>query len=813
MIRVPLLNEVKTLLNLGVPPVPIPEGDVLGVDLGTRRQELYREQVRRSGRGRSGPGRGHSSRVANVRRIQRVMASVAKVTLRTLTHGENMPLAPDTTRLQALVTWQEDDVRVDMDAAALLLGSDRRVLSDEDFVFYNQPDSPDAAVRHQGRTATESGSEERVAIDLDALRPEVTTIALTASVYLGTFGQVQGLTLLVLDGQGEPVTQFQIDTATSERALLVAEVYRHDGGWKLRAVGQGWESGLAGLVAEFGVSVDIDDMDSDFDADTAGTVEPAEGDDAQGTNAPTTESAGPTSLDSDEEAAGEELVEIVEHEGAPLAEVIDLDDRRATQPAPDAPSGTPEATAATRRRAGVRTRKAPQRAAMPGPALQLAGDEAWQPARVFSIYGVGAAEEQEKRASSALLSMMMGVRPFGRALASRFGAPAGTIETYLEVPFRLGESTVYPDGVIRVARAGRTWTGLLETKTGSGQLRRDQVEHYLDVAKDQGFDAVITLSNEIAPAAGEHPVAVDKRKLRKVALHHVSWAEILHEAKMTLAYRGVADPVQAWLLAELLRYLTHPRSGASGFDDMGPAWVTVREAIAAGTLRVSDRKVPAVADAWTRLVRHLTLSFSADLGVTVSHVLPRRLAADAAARVQAVVTSLVSTGTLDATLRVPGAAGPLTAVADIRTSQVRVSVHVPAPQEGTGARRLAWLMKQLKEAPDDLLVEVIFAGRADTTCERLKDVRDDATRLLTDRSAEIAAFRLTRTTPMGTKRSGVRGAFVPSITAAAETFYAEVVQPLRPWTPPAPRMSPAATEAAEEAQRSATTPEPNVDSA
>lgn len=744
------------------------------------------------------------------------MASVEKVTLRTLTHGENMPLAPDTTRLQALVTWQEDDVRVDMDAAALLLGGDRRVLSDEDFVFYNQPDSPDAAVRHQGRTATESGSEERVAIDLDALRPEVTTIALTASVYAGTFGQVQGLTLLVLDGQGEPVTQFHIGTGTSERALLMAEVYRHDGGWKLRAVGQGWESGLAGLVAEFGVSIDIDDLDSDVDAGTAETAEPAERDDAQSTSVPTAESAGAGPLDAEEDAAGDELIEIVEHEEPPLAEVIDLDDRRATHPAlddPDAPSDTPAATPATRRRPGVRTRKAPQRTVMPGPALQLAGDEAWQPARVFSIYGVGAAEEQEKRASSALLSMMMGVRPFGRALASRFGAPAGAIETYLEVPFRLGESTVYPDGVIRVARAGRIWTGLLETKTGSGQLRRDQVEHYLDVAKDQGFDAVITLSNEIAPAAGEHPIAVDKRKLRKVALHHVSWAEILHEAKMTLAYRGVADPVQAWLLAELLRYLAHPRSGASGFDDMGPAWVTVREAIAAGTLRASDRKVPTVADAWTRLVRHLTLSFSADLGVTVAHVLPRRLAVDPAARVQAVVTGLVNTGTLDATLRVPGAAGALTAVADIRTSQVRVSVHVPAPQEGTGARRLAWLMKQLRGAPDDLLVEVIFAGRADTTCERLRDVRDDASRLLADRSAEIAAFRLTRTTPMGTKRSGVRGAFVPSITGATETFYADVVQPLRPWTPPAPRMSPAAAEAAEEAQRAAATPESNVDSA
>jgi stress response protein SCP2 len=733
-----------------------------------------------------------------------------------------MPLPSDTARLQVLLGWQETDRQVDLDASALLLGRDRRVLSDADFVFYNQPDSPDGAARHQGRASTETGAEERIAIDLDAARGEVDVIALTASVYVGSFGQVDALQLLVLDASGEAVAQFAVQTATSETALLVAEVYRRGEAWKLRAVGQGWDNGLAGLVTEFGVCVDSDD-DPEAAAATHTQEEAA-------AEAPRPMPAtGPDAAVGVEPASHEDdLVEV--SDPAPVTPVVPPLVSGSARETPLAPGGgelsnVSDATApvdaasvgglaatanvvagtpaADRPRRGVRTRKSPARS-VPAPTLRLAGDEGWQPARLFSIYSIGAAAEQEQRATSALLAVMMAVRPFGRALSSRFGAPAGNVETYLEVGFPAGETTAYPDGVIRVARARRVWTGLLETKTGTGQLRRNQVETYLDVARSQGFDAVITLSNEIAPAVGEHPVQVDKRKLRKVELHHVSWAEVLHEAKMTLTHRGVADPLQAWLLAELIRYLEHPRSGACGFEDMGPGWVSVREAVAAGTVRANDRKVPAVADAWIRLVRQICLRLTAELGVKVTHVLPRKLAMNPPARTQAVIAGLVSHGSFDAIIRVPEAAGSITVTADLRTAQVRTGVTIAAPQQGTKTRRVNWMLRQLKEAPDDLTVEVTFAGRCETTCERLKDVRDDPAALLIDRASDVVAFTVTRTTPMGTKRSGVRGAFVPSVTSAVETYYADVVQPLRAWTPQAPTMPTAAVAAAEAAQQAST---------
>ncbi len=87
-------------------------------------------------------------------------------------------------------------------------------------------------------------------------------------------------------------------------------------------------------------------------------------------------------------------------------------------------------------------------------------EEVWHQARLIPTSGINGAEEQERRATSALLAVMSAVREFGRGLAQPLGAPAGAIETYIEVPFTLGDKKLFPDGLIRVTRGsepGRAW--------------------------------------------------------------------------------------------------------------------------------------------------------------------------------------------------------------------------------------------------------------------------------------------------------------------------------------------------------------------
>ena len=203
-------------------------------------------------------------------------------------------------------------------------------------------------------------------------------------------------------------------------------------------------------------------------------------------------------------------------------------------------------------------------------------EESWHIARLIPTSGISGAEEQERRATSALLAVMSSVREFGRAMTAPLGAPSGKVSTYIEVPFVLAEKRCYPTASFEFHEGPRRGPAWLRSRLGRTQPQAPQLENYLDIAKDQGFDALLTISNQIPSAAGVHPTLVDKRKLKKVSLHHLSWSEVLSAAVMQKVHRGVADPDQAWILGELIRYLEHPRSGALEFDDMGSAWVAVR---------------------------------------------------------------------------------------------------------------------------------------------------------------------------------------------------------------------------------------------
>jgi hypothetical protein len=259
---------------------------------------------------------------------------------------------------------------------------------------------------------------------------------------------------------------------------------------------------------------------------------------------------------------------------------------------------------------------------------------------------------------------MSAVKEFGRAITAPLGAPAGRVETFIEVPFTWEDKRLYPDGLIRVSRGSRTWVCLVEVKTGLNQLEVAQLESYLEVAREQGFDALLTISNEIPAIAGTHPTSVDKRKLRKVPIYHLSWTHVLTEAVMQKVHRGVADPDQAWILGELIRYLEHPRSGALEFEDMGASWVPLREAVAAGTLRATDQAAAEVASRWDQLIRYACLRLGRQLGIEVQPTLSRRELADPTLRAHALVESLVNLGVLDGGLRIPNAVGPVTITAD-----------------------------------------------------------------------------------------------------------------------------------------------------
>jgi len=417
------------------------------------------------------------------------------------------------------------------------------------------------------------------------------------------------------------------------------------------------------------------------------------------------------------------------------------------------------------------------------------GRDAWRPARLLPTVGIRGQEEQERRATSALLAVMRAVPEFGHALLKELGAPKSQrIQTFAEVRFRDGAGRlVVPDGAIVCERGRRSWTCLVEVKTGGAPLRDDQVACYLDIARDHGFDAVLTISNQITADVEESPVTVDGRKLRRVRLFHVSWWRVITEAIVQSRYRGVSDPDQAWILDELIAYLEHEASGAGGFRDMGEHWVGVRRAAHDGTLRASA-EAREVAERWEELSQYLCLGLAQELGERVAIVRPRRQTTRA--RIDESVRRLVEEGGLAATIRVPGAIGDIELVADLRTRQTRTQVTFPAPGDRRARARITWLLRQLADAPPDLRIDVAYPNVRQTTAGLLADVADAPERLLyePDPRREPRAFTLTAVRRMGLKRGKGVGSFVRETRAHVVEFYGELVQNLKAWQPRAPRL-------------------------
>ncbi|MFF3621047.1 TerD family protein [Streptomyces sp. NPDC002467] len=171
-----------------------------------------------------------------------------------LQKGANVPVA--STRVRVELGWHGGPGAPDVDVSALLLTPAGKVRSDEDFVFYNQPVHPSGAVRHEGRRQDAEGTRETIDVTLSAVEQDIGTVVVAASTDR-TFGQVSGLFVRVLDAQsGLETARFDSTGATSETAFVLGELYRRNGAWKFRAVGQGYDSGLAGLATDFGITVD-----------------------------------------------------------------------------------------------------------------------------------------------------------------------------------------------------------------------------------------------------------------------------------------------------------------------------------------------------------------------------------------------------------------------------------------------------------------------------------------------------------------------------------------------------------------------------
>lgn len=157
-----------------------------------------------------------------------------------------------------------DGADFDLDASAFLLAANDKVRGETDFIFYNQTRSPEGSVEHTGdnRTGEGDGDDEAVKINLTKIPTDVQKIAITVTIHDAesrgqNFGQVQNAFIRVVNDQTNvEIVRFDLnEDYSTETAMIFGELYRHNGEWKFRAVGQGYNGGLRAMCGQYGISI------------------------------------------------------------------------------------------------------------------------------------------------------------------------------------------------------------------------------------------------------------------------------------------------------------------------------------------------------------------------------------------------------------------------------------------------------------------------------------------------------------------------------------------------------------------------------
>jgi tellurium resistance protein TerD len=187
-----------------------------------------------------------------------------------LSKGGNVNLSKEDPNLNKISIGLGWDVRVttgsayDLDASAFMLTANGRVRSDLDFIFYNCKKSTCGSVVHQGdnRTGEGDGDDESIKVELKKVPAAIEKIAFTVTIHDAqarsqNFGQIQKAFIrIVNDESGAEVARYDLsEDASTVTAMIFGELYRHNGDWKFKAIGQGFNQGLGPLATNYGVDV------------------------------------------------------------------------------------------------------------------------------------------------------------------------------------------------------------------------------------------------------------------------------------------------------------------------------------------------------------------------------------------------------------------------------------------------------------------------------------------------------------------------------------------------------------------------------
>ena len=416
------------------------------------------------------------------------------------------------------------------------------------------------------------------------------------------------------------------------------------------------------------------------------------------------------------------------------------------------------------------------------------------PARLFPVCSEAA---KEQRTLSIVLATMISVRPFAERLLTALNVRTGKrsrISAFTEVTLtnEIANLKDRPDALLVVEQGKKSWSALVEAKIGKNSVGTDQLERYIDLAKANGVDAIITVSNDLTVDPSVNPTPYRRNLPKGLSIFHLSWSAILTEAFLLVSSK--TDPFEnddeAFLISELVRYLEDFGSGRLPLDQMSRDWPKIVGDVQTGhPLNPKSAEMLEMMSVWNQEARDVALLMTRKLGEPVRSVVARKGKDDNTAWTISEVKKFCEEYKLGFELDIPNAASRLYVEADFRRRLLRAFMVLSAPTDRkSNSAKLNWVLKQIEKghmAKVAVTCKTKGKGQNFGAMAHEIDVSGDEIRLL----ADISSFQIEMSVDLG-KNFNSRKKFVEALERHVPYFYGTVGERLKAFVPPAPKMSP-----------------------
>ena len=415
----------------------------------------------------------------------------------------------------------------------------------------------------------------------------------------------------------------------------------------------------------------------------------------------------------------------------------------------------------------------------------------WQRANLIPAYRD---TQKELRIVSILLAGMSIVPPLAETILWRCDEKMpkrSRLRTFTEIEFPSNDDNTHdrPDGLV-VVELGRKrrWTALIEAKVENKPIDEKQIERYAEISKRFGIDAVVTLSNQLAPLATHLPYQVPRRNqsFKNIRFYHLSWISILTDLSVILRETDNLDREQAIVLEEMACYFEHANSGVRRLDQMNSEWKDlVNGFFHDQPYTVESDEIRNTVAFWQQKERDISLLLTQAIGKRVGISLSRKYRRDPLIRLTEACKTLLKSKELQFVFDIPNASSNLTATANFQKRTIACSMAINAPDRPQYRTRVNWLLRQLKDIDDvnsgHILIRALWSGRLNDTQSSLNEVRDDLSCLSHDKSGVApTGFEISKTRDLGARFSS-RKKILREVESLIPEFYEEIGQNLTPW--------------------------------